>query len=76
MKAPHPVDEFEADVIANADHFTVFVQMAPGDRRKETCQTKEGAIALATDWAKASGRAILVYAVTPQGRQALVTTIR
>lgn len=75
MKAPHPVDAFEAEVIANAEYFTAFIQVRPGERynvRKESeAEARDEAAALANHFKRSS----LVYAVNPQGRQALVTTI-
>lgn len=76
-KAPHPADAFEANVIANADHWTAFQMRGPTDREKATCATREEAREagrrMVSDF---PSKPAMIYAVSAAGRQALAETVK
>ena len=65
---------FEKDVLARATLFTAFVQ-ARGQRIKAERATQDEAIEAAKTLAAEHGKAVLVYGVSPEGRQALAGTV-
>lgn len=76
-KEAHPVEAFEADVIANAAIWTAVQHRGPFDRQKHEARTQaeaeaEGARMLADR----DDKAVMIYAVNKEGRQALVKTLR
>lgn len=76
-KAPHPADEFEAKVIAEADHWTAFQMRGPTDREKATRPTREEARAEAQRMVREHPtRPAMIYAVNAAGRQALAETVQ
>lgn len=76
-KATHPADDFEARVIAEADHWTAFQMRGPTDREKAKCSTREEARAEGLRMVREHPtRPAMIYAVTAAGRQALAETIQ
>lgn len=75
-KSDHPVEAFERSIIERAEFFTAFLQVAPGDRIRHELATQAEAEGVAQLMANSFQRAVLVYAVDPEGRQALAATIR
>lgn len=76
-KASHPADDFEAKVIAEADHWTAFQMRGPTDRAKAKTATREEARAEALRMVREHPtRPAMIYAVTAAGRQALADTIQ
>lgn len=84
MTTFNPATAHGAEVIATASIFTAFVKFGPFDRRKVEFEVQDGDREATLDRAKAHAqeaadrlsRPILIYAVNPHGRSALVTTIR
>lgn len=75
-KAPHPADEFEARVIAEAVTWTAFQMRGPTDRQKHTGTSRDEAEAAGRQMViDHPSRPAMIYAVNAAGRQALVTTI-
>lgn len=76
-KPPHPVEAFEAEIIANAVEWTAFQFRGPRNRQKFPCLTREEAVqaahAMLADY---SVRPVMIYAINAEGRQALAETIR
>lgn len=76
-KPPHPVEAYEASVIANAVCWTTFQARGPFDRQKEEHPTREAAREDAQRLiAERPDRSVMIYAVNAEGRQALAETIR
>jgi hypothetical protein len=68
---------FERGIFETAAYFTAFVQLAPGDRRREEFPVERGnrdeALRAARWQAQLWGARAMVYAVTDAGRSTLVT---
>jgi ABC-type sugar transport system substrate-binding protein len=75
-KAPHPVEAYEADIIANAASWSAFQFRGVGDRQKAECATREEAQAAARQMIASHPKAVMIYAISAAGRQALAETIR
>lgn len=75
-KTPHPVEARDAQWIAEAVHFTAFLRIGPHVRHKLDEATEAEARAWARAMADEHGRAVLIYAVTKEGRSAFVTSIK
>lgn len=73
-KQEHPVEAHEREVISRAVYFTAFIQVRPGYRLNERCETRDAAEGLAQKFADDHGRRALVYAVDDRNLQALVAT--
>jgi hypothetical protein len=72
----HAADIEDLRRIEIADHFTAFVQIAPGNRVNTKCETLDEAIEVATDMARTTALGSIVYAITKEGRSALYATFR
>lgn len=72
-KRPHPADEFNAKVIADAVEWTAFTQA--GGRITERFNDRPAAEAAAQRLANQFRRPALVYAISAEGRSALAATI-
>jgi hypothetical protein len=76
-KATHPADDFEAKVIAEADHWTAFQMRGPRAREKSKCSSREEARAEGLRMVREHpSKPAMIYAVTAAGRQALAETIQ
>jgi hypothetical protein len=76
-KATHPADDFEAAVIAAADHWTAFQMRGPTDRAKAKCSTREEARAEGQRMVREHpSKPAMIYAVNAAGRQALAETVQ
>lgn len=71
-KSEHPVEAFERSIIENADHFTAFLQVRPGERINHQHPTRAQAETNAQVLADEFGKSALVYAVNREGRSAFV----
>lgn len=82
MKTLNPEWKTHADrdreIISNAAYFTSVVFLGRARRDKRIYKTQEGAVIGARLQANffANGRGSMVYAVTPQGHDCLVTTVK
>ena len=76
-KAPHPVEAHDAEIIANAVHFTAFQFRGRGDRRKiDEIPNVTVANARALEMLKErKDKPVMIYAVDAKGRQALSHTV-
>jgi hypothetical protein len=75
-KPVHPVEAFEASVIASATSWTAFQARGPFDRHKFEGLTRAEAEAAAHAMLdERPDRSVLIYAVNAEGRQALADTI-
>lgn len=76
-KQPHPVEAWEAEVIAHAVRWSAFQFRGPWDRQKIEAHSRDSAIeagrALLTE---RPDRAVMIYAISAEGRQALAETLR
>jgi hypothetical protein len=76
-KKPHPSEELDNAIIANAASWTAFQFRGPHDRQKAQCTTREQAITAARAMvADFPSRPAMVYAISAEGRQALAQTVR
>lgn len=75
MKAPHPTDIRDAAYIRAATHFNAMVFRGVGryDREDDIPTLAEAKAAAARIEARNPGRRAMIYAVTAEGRAALVT---
>lgn len=67
--------ERDAHIIANARNWTAFAFAGRGNRRRLDFTSREAAFAGARSLAAEMGRIALVYAVGPQGQQALAGSV-
>lgn len=76
-KNPHPVEAWEASVIENAVRWSAFQFRGPYDRQKIEAPSRASAIAAGEGLLKERpDRAVMIYAITAEGRQALAQTLR
>jgi len=71
----HPADAAEAAIISRADHFAIALFRGTGVYARATAPTLPVARIVAAELENeiANGRRALIYAVTAEGRSALVT---
>jgi hypothetical protein len=73
-RKPHPADDFNAGIVANATSWSAFTQA--GGRITRHFQTRDEARRAAQAMADGFRRPALVYAIDAQGRSAIAETIR
>ncbi|GAA2888005.1 hypothetical protein GGQ99_004780 [Aminobacter niigataensis] len=66
------IDEYNADIIANAAYFTACRKTGVGRYDKREAPTQDAIRTIAAEM----GRGTIIYAIGPTGRQAFVDTIR
>jgi hypothetical protein len=57
---------YDAAIVRRATHFTTFMQVCLGDRRRIECATYDEAVSVAHDLEQQFGKRALIYAVCGQ----------